>query len=185
LYNTIVLQKQNQKKSYSYETNYLGPSQIRCPYCRTIHTGLLPYIPLKNICPIPFVNFPIKFVMNYNKFCGWKFINGKHKNNLCNKHAHYDINNNLDINSLSQEDINKLPVFCVHHWTTYNNQAIKIKNKIIQVNQPIILSEEMIKLSKEYTITTLKKLLKDNNLKQSGNKNELVKRYVDFINQKD
>jgi hypothetical protein len=179
LYNTIIIQKQQQyNKGYSFEINPVSSTKIRCPYCRTLHLGILPYIPLKDVMPITYVNTPIKFVMDY-KFCSWKLINGKNKDNFCNKNAYYNPNDNHTVNSLSSQELNNLPVFCPNHWAKYNKKNDNKKND----NKKIILSEEMIELSKKHTIISLKKLLKDNNLKQSGNKDTLIKRFIDYINQ--
>lgn len=179
LYNTIIMQKnKHNSKGYHLEINTLDYKEIRCPYCRKIHVGLLPYIPLKNVLLILYVNSPAKHGIKY-KLCNWKLTSGKNKNNFCNKNAYYNPNDDFKMNSLSPEELNKLPVFCSTHWKTYNNT----KNNNTKNNNKIILGEEMIELSKKYTIVSLKKLLKNNNLKQSGSKNELVKRYFEFINQ--
>ena len=61
----------------------MGVGQIQCPYCRTIHTGLLPYYPIKGAKRLYGVNSPAKYAMKTDNCCEWKFKSGKRKNTLC------------------------------------------------------------------------------------------------------
>ena len=56
IFNEIKYQKTQQ---HHYETQKLSPSQIKCPYCRTIQNGLLPYY--DNVSKCNGVNWPIKY----------------------------------------------------------------------------------------------------------------------------
>lgn len=83
LYHEITRQKTSVNKM---EIQRLKPNQIKCPYCRYIQTGLLPYY--KNYPKIINVNHPVKFQMCSNK-CAYTFKSGKRKEQQCSKPCHY------------------------------------------------------------------------------------------------
>ena len=79
LYNEIYKQKVN--KSY-LEVTHLKRDQIKCPYCRAIQTGLLPY--RDNFKKVVGVNHPTCLQFLPNK-CIYVFSSGKRKNKECAK----------------------------------------------------------------------------------------------------
>ena len=84
LYREVV----QQKKSFSsLETVKLGYSQFKCPYCRTIHSHLLPFIELKGISCIRGVNTTSDNALNLFP-CDWIMREGKRKGEICGKKCH-------------------------------------------------------------------------------------------------
>lgn len=80
LLHEIISQKQ---KNY-LETQYIGSYEIKCPYCRHVHKGVLPYkehlYPLKKTG----VNWPPSKVFKSNH-CHAVLKSGKRKGELCGK----------------------------------------------------------------------------------------------------
>jgi hypothetical protein len=84
LYNEIRQQKYKYVKT---EVQRLRYDQIKCPYCRVVQNGLLPYRgeypKLRN------VNHPYKYQMMPNN-CIYTFRYGKKKGTACGKSCHKD-----------------------------------------------------------------------------------------------
>lgn len=83
LYKEICWQKINQSP---LEIIHLGFNQIKCPYCRTVINGLLPYQDKNGVNKKCGVNYPIKYSLPLYK-CEWVYKNGKQKGNRCNHNA--------------------------------------------------------------------------------------------------
>jgi hypothetical protein len=81
LFKEIVKQKRIPNFS---ETTRLRVNQMKCPYCRTVHGYILPYLKLENVDSIRGVNIPLKYGMK-NKKCTYVFRAGKRKGDVCNK----------------------------------------------------------------------------------------------------
>jgi len=82
-YNDIYKEIHYQKKlHHNYETQKLYTNQIKCPYCRTVQNGLLPWYEGKNKCTG--VNWPVKYQYKPNK-CTYAYLSGKRKGQTCNK----------------------------------------------------------------------------------------------------
>ena len=82
-YNDIYKEIHYQKKQqHNYETQKLYTNQIKCPYCRTVQNGLLPWYEGKNKCVG--VNWPPKYQYKPNK-CIYEYLSGKRKGNQCSK----------------------------------------------------------------------------------------------------
>ena len=81
-YDSIYNEIRNQKKTTHLETQKLSTNQIKCPYCRKVQRGLLPYRP--GYIKINGVNWPPKYQYLPNT-CIYKFASGKKKNQPCNK----------------------------------------------------------------------------------------------------
>ena len=60
---------------------------MKCPYCRTLQNGILPYLP--SCKKTPFVNWPEKYSLKLNK-CPYVFKSGKRKNQPCNKPCSFE-----------------------------------------------------------------------------------------------
>ena len=82
-YNDIYKEIHYQKKQqHNYETQKLYTNQIKCPYCRTVQNGLLPWYEGKNKCAG--VNWPPKYQYKPNK-CTYEYLSGKRKVHQCSK----------------------------------------------------------------------------------------------------
>lgn len=154
IYKEICHQKYS-KNNY-LETCYLSINEIKCPYCRNINSKLLPYINMPDVELKHGVNMPIKYSMQLFN-CQWKFKSGKNKNCLCNKNAY----------------INNDNTYCANHHKLNNKIITQPKNKC-----EIIWTDNHEKISNKYKIIKLKEILKNNKLKISGNKKELINRII-------
>jgi len=90
-YISILNEIKMQKKYNNLETQKLNPYQIKCPYCRTIHNGILPYYEILFNKKIRGVNWPPSKVLKSNK-CQSVLKSGKRKGEQClkpciNKHC--------------------------------------------------------------------------------------------------
>lgn len=65
LYKDVIMQKKkdNSNNYYYYYYSNIATNQIKCPYCRTIHNNLLPFIAFENVEKISGVNHPPKHCM--------------------------------------------------------------------------------------------------------------------------
>ena len=81
-YNSIFKEVVQQKyKSFLYlETQRLKNNQIKCPYCRYIQKGILPY--RENMEKIKYVNWPEKLAFKQYK-CKYIYLSGKKKGLEC------------------------------------------------------------------------------------------------------
>jgi hypothetical protein len=79
-YESIFKEVKRQKKEINYlETARLNKTQIKCPYCRNIQEGLLPFCEEK----IKGVNWPPKYSYS-TQHCKYIMRSGKRKGNDCN-----------------------------------------------------------------------------------------------------
>ena len=106
LLNEVCKQKINlirgKKYSNNLEIQKLTKYQMKCPYCRTIQNGILPY--LASCKKTPFVNWPEKYSLKLNK-CPYVFKSGKRKNQMCSAKCNLKHNNNY---------------YCKRHFKKYN-----------------------------------------------------------------
>ena len=89
LYKELINQKNNwtRVKNISHlETHKLRAYQMKCPYCRTIYDGILPYVTMDGVKRIRYVNSPISKCIKLNK-CKYVFKKGKRKNIECGKNC--------------------------------------------------------------------------------------------------
>jgi len=80
IFNEIVKQK---KKINRLEVQILKKNQIKCPYCRKIQNGILPFDNTFNIREL-YVNWPPKYWLHTQKCCAI-LKSGKRKNESCDK----------------------------------------------------------------------------------------------------
>ncbi len=79
IYNEVHKQK---TQPWHSEINKVKNFQIKCPYCRNIQSGILPY---RDQYPkVKFVNWPPSLMMLPDK-CSYIFISGKRKGQVCGK----------------------------------------------------------------------------------------------------
>ena len=81
LYDEVARQKYN---LFRFERPRLGDTQIKCPYCQTIHNFLLP--PCRGYEHCHKVNSPIKWSLDTNK-CTHVFARGKNVGRRCDSVA--------------------------------------------------------------------------------------------------
>ena len=159
IYNEIHYQK---KQYHNYETQKLNTYQIKCPYCRTVQNGLLPWYPMKP--KVTGVNWPTKYQYKPNK-CEYEYLSGKRKGSICNKACigKYCTNHEKIINIRLEKQKQK--------------QKSKIKNKIKSSNltyKRLMRKKkaELIQLAKDYGIGFLtgdtKKILSNNILAKNN-----------------
>lgn len=104
-----------QKKKNTLEPS-LKINQIKCPYCRKIHNGLLPFFKINGVEKMYGINHPKKYIKLKHK-CDWKFKTGKKKNLYCNKPCYYKQCQNhivkqniIDYNSKDEQYLNGLTI---------------------------------------------------------------------------
>ena len=85
IFNEVI----RQKTKYNHkEVQHLRSNQIKCPYCRNVQTGILPFF--EGYTKIKNVNTPEKYVMKNNK-CSYIFKSGKRKGLPCNKNCYHEM----------------------------------------------------------------------------------------------
>jgi hypothetical protein len=184
----------NQKKINSLETRRLSHKQMKCPYCRTITNNIMPFFTQYKLPAIYGVNSPDRFsLILYD--CEHKFKSGKMKNSSCNKSACksvFGVYCNTHYKSMTIKDSNKTKKVLKN---TLKTKSLMQKTTILVHNNPIIdLSEAGIELVenkvietfynadndtlKSMTVVILKKILRVNECKVSGRKQELIDRIL-------
>ena len=127
----------NHKTKYNHLescSSYLTLSQIRCPYCRRKHAGILPYYPELGFNKIVGVNFievvrPSLYEQGHR--CCFIYVKDDEK---C-------MSANLNMNKINDK------YYCYHHHTITTNKikyAIKKANKI-QIGSDAILCVSILK----------------------------------------
>lgn len=79
IYNEVHKQK---TQPWHSEVNKVGNKQLKCPYCRNIQTGLLPF--RDGYCKVKYVNWPPSLMM-FPDECSYIFSSGKRKGAICSK----------------------------------------------------------------------------------------------------
>ena len=74
----------NDVRSFKSITNSLLYTQLKCPYCRTIENGILPYFKVGNVKRIFGVNHPIQYSIML-KYCENILKSGKRKGEKCGR----------------------------------------------------------------------------------------------------
>lgn len=129
IFNEIIKQKLH--TSYK-ETQKLDRNCIKCPYCRTVQTKLLPLHP--KFKKIKNVNTPLKYCMEnpfYSNNCKYVFKSGKNKHNKCNVKCFNEYCTRHE-KQLEKKKEKKLPT-----KKNTTNSIIKntVKNEIIQIKE--------------------------------------------------
>ena len=123
----------NYNSSLNMETTKLAYHEIKCPYCRSINSQLLPYYPYPDIKQIRYVNSPSSLCMPGVK-CAYS--SGKTNMKECNNCPTYDDTYGLLCKTHLKMTINK---------GANVNTVVKrstIKSKINSKNENIIVSTE-------------------------------------------
>jgi hypothetical protein len=115
LFKEIKIQKTSFNK---YETQRLKNTQIKCPYCRHIQNGILPYN--ENYEKIKYVNWPEN--LSYKQFkCCYTFLSGKKKGVKCDKQSHKK--------------------YCPNHCRIVKNREVKNSKKSNEIISKSIVNE--------------------------------------------
>ena len=138
-----------QKTKRLLDNRFLKNDQIKCPYCRKITNNLLPYLKYYNVKNIPGVTTNSSLLLNNSKCCQYVY-----KKNL-SKCSYLACNTPHGF-------------FCNKH-IKYTLKDSELIDKI---------DKTQYQLYKKHTIIELKKILKSNKLKQSGNKEDLINRLI-------
>ena len=116
----------NQKK-----TSRIKSPKIQCPYCRTVHKYVLPYINMPEVEYIKWVNCPAKYQLLPNK-CSYIFKSNSSKvcnklcmNSMCQYHIKISSNSNI-----SEEAMSSVLLTDLHLYTMSKLRAFAKFNKI-------------------------------------------------------
>lgn len=193
LYNEIVAKR---LKYNNYDNDKLQEHQTKCPYCRIVHNGLIPYIPMNGVKQLRKVNNPHEYIFEkYKTKCSYVLKSGSKKGEQCSL-------NGIKIKLADKNEYDLCPNHNKLMEKTLLN-AIKIKenkqkkkeetknNEEKKENEEIILTPEMENFAKTKTIEQLKKIIKSYNehpnnhfySKLTGSKKELVKRFFEIKNE--
>ena len=146
IFKEILNQKTNKK--YSNIRKY----QIQCPYCRTVQEKVLPYLSLRGVKRVKYVNSPNSIELLTTK-CSYKLKNNNicnkacHENGLCNRHFHLAEKKkqleNIIINNNTDNDVD------------YNTLTVKMLKQLLKKkkikNYSKLKKKELIKLLSEST----------------------------------
>jgi hypothetical protein len=185
----------NQKKINYMEIWRLSHKQMKCPYCRSITNNIMPFFTQYKLPLIYGVNSPERYSLNLHD-CEHKFKSGKMKNTSCNKtacksgfgvfcNAHYKMMNNKESNKVKK----------MQTKTLKKPKSLMKKTAILVNNNPVIdLPEVGLELVenkvietfynadndtlKTMTVVILKQILRVNECKVSGRKQELIDRIL-------
>lgn len=91
-YLSLLNEIKSQKKYNGLETQKLKSFQIKCPYCRDIHDGVLPYYRNIYIKKLKGINWPPSKVLKF-KSCTAIIKSGKRKGEMCGKACFLDLCN--------------------------------------------------------------------------------------------
>ena len=138
-----------QKTKRLLDNRFLKADQIKCPYCRKITNNLLPYLKYYDVKNIFGVTSNTGLCLNNTKCCEYVY---KKNSTKCTNLA-YNTSHGF---------------FCNKH-IKYTLNDSELINKI---------DKTQYQLYKKHTIIELKKILKSNNLKQTGNKEDLINRLI-------
>ena len=87
-YKYIYEEVKQQKKLNQLEITKLKTKEIKCPYCRKIQTGILPW--KEGFEKIKYVNWPLKLSLKSN-ICDYLMKSGKRKGQCCGKPSHFEM----------------------------------------------------------------------------------------------
>jgi hypothetical protein len=128
-------------------------NELKCPYCRQVTPNILPYVPcVPSVCKIIGVTIPAKYSLPHKKCC-WIFKSGNNKGSVCSSYGFTSEHGD----------------YCDKHWRSMS------KNKIIETTE---WTNKMQDLYNTNNMNQLRELLRENNMKVSGNKRELVIRII-------
>ena len=150
IYNELRLMREWSGRPY--DTNYVGQREMRCPYCREITPGLLPYVPSIVDKRVSGVNAPQAFCIGQVP-CKHVLLRGQRKGQACGKAGFSYKGQNI----------------CPLHWKASN--AVKPGDA-----EWSPLHERM---RKRYTCAELRAQLCQLGLPTSGTKKVLISRILD------
>ncbi len=135
--------------SYNLETTKLQYNQIKCPYCRSITSSILPYYPYPDVCKVKYVNTPTNLSLPSLSCEYEKFISGSHtssgsstidESNICRSQCMY--NEKYDL-MLCNKHLNKLESRCSRSTgSPTQSRSTVTKKKRQQQQQQTILTDD-------------------------------------------
>ena len=114
------------QKYYFYKVEYdkVGSKCIKCPYCRKVHNGVLPYHEVESIKRLKWINEPNSCILPIHT-CGWTYQSGKQKGEKCSCNA----------------NVYKNGIYCEKHYKNMmKRQSKKVENSGAQRCQAILKS---------------------------------------------
>ena len=146
------------------ETQKLKKYCIKCPYCRFIQKGILPYRESYNL--VPLVNTPKSKAFTMKKFqCKYIFASGKKKSTCCNKYSEIEYCNQHNkiierrkhrdnTKNISKEPVNEITK-PVNEITNPVNEIISYPINIVDSLEnsihPLLISEKWQKACEKKT----------------------------------
>jgi hypothetical protein len=147
-YINIYKEVYNQKKKQPI-MKYIKKNQMQCPYCRTIHDKILPFLSLDSIKRIKYVNHPSSLQYTVHK-CKFKTANG-----LCNKQCHENGYCNRHLKYIDKEVLYNEYIEGTKSITNYKEIPVVVLKKILKKKKikqySKLKKNELIKLLKEST----------------------------------
>lgn len=155
-YTSIYNEVVYQKTKKVGNDRYLKNNEIKCPYCRVITNNFLPY---------------------------YKYYDVKQYSNFLKN----DTSNNLQLNQYRCEYKFKSNIFCNNlacntGCGNFCNKHLKYSNNDENILGNLLSKDEDI--YKKRSVIELRKILKDNGCKVSGNKSDLISRIIINKNKK-
>lgn len=169
LYNEICTNQKGWNHN-SYATDTVGHYQIKCPYCRNINNYLLPQsLDIENVKNKRYVNLP----KTHSMIVKCEFNSNKGNCSQCESLSYITPHGRFcKLHYKKIKSLNDLSNKSTAPKTKTIKSVINIPNK--HINSETI--EQMKTFGKNHTIAHMKSILKMNNLKVSGVKQELISR---------
>lgn len=167
-----------QKTQKILDNSDLRINEIKCPYCRSVSSQILPYFKRYDLKVVSGVNMPAKYSM---KIYTCEHINKNSKNNnvcgasacksgfgyLCNKHYIREYNKSIGICPAANKNKNK------NKNINKNKNTVETCDKGEQENMDMDMD---MKDYRKMTIPELKNILRINHCRLGGRKAELLER---------
>jgi hypothetical protein len=184
LFNEVKIQKKDPYCNDSYDTNKAYSFGMNCPYCRTKYGYILP--PCHKIpsakANVAFVNKKAHGHMSFDIYCEYNdnedFCNDVYITNIgkyCKKHYQEIIKQNKQLEKNASKKFNKK-----QNKDTGNelNAISKQQKQYIFLAEPI--NHDILEIFKELSVIQLRTLIKQNKLKLTGKKEDLINRLHNY-----
>lgn len=184
LFNEVKIQKKDPYCNDNYDTNKAYSFGMNCPYCRTKYGYILP--PCHKIpnakSNVVFVNKKAHGHMSFNIYCEYKdnedFCNDVYVTNIgkyCKQHYQEIMKQNKQLEKKTVSKLNQKK----NKETGNELNAISKKSKqYIYLSEPI--NHEILEIFKELSVIQLRALIKQNKLKFTGKKEDLINRLHNY-----
>ena len=164
-YDSIFKEVRQQKVLNQLETTKLKTKEIKCPYCRKIQIGILPW--KEGYEKVQYVNWPLKLCSKTN-ICNHIMKSGKKKGKCCGKPSHFDMcKSHIKLSEKQKEKEKNVKICCsIIKSGTRKGQCCgsKINNKIQECIDKNLCKTHLNSLHK----IMKKKTVKNNTTKQTN-----------------